>query len=116
MDDKSKNKTARFLDALDDTIPRFLGGKAGSKEASPSKQSEALDAKIQQATRDPRMVRFVHACGLLLVCTAAPSQIDVIAQHLNGTSPMSAMTGLGAAVVLGVDAVFLCCWYQFTRE
>ena len=116
MDDQTKNKTARFLDALDDTIPRFLGGKDVNMDAAAAKSSEDQDALNQHETRDPRMVRFVHACGLLLVCTAAPSQLEPIVQHLNGTAPMSALTGLGAALVFVVDAVFFWCWYQFTRE
>lgn len=116
MDNKSKNKTARFLDALDDTIPRLLGKKVVKKEVAASQPREDQDALIQEGSRDARVVRFVHACGLLLVCTAAPPQIEAIVQHVNGTAPMSAIGGLGAALKLVVDAVFLRCWYQLARK
>ena len=113
MTEDSDNKTQRFIDALDDTVPRLLPGK---KNDFPAPETSAT-GKSRGVEPGPTLTRFLHLMAALLTITVVPSEIvEPILGHLNGKAPITNVQLAGVAVKLGLVAVFLWSWIQFTRR
>ncbi len=114
MTEDSDSKTQRFIDALDDTVPKLrTPGKGDLPIPGPSSNREAREERQP----GPALAPFLHLMAALLVLSVVPSQIvGPVLGHLNGSTPVTNVQVAEAAVKLVVFAVFLWSWLQFARS
>jgi len=110
MTEDASGKTQRFVDALDDTLPKLRFPKGDQV-----KGFETAARSEHQQEAPPTLNRFLHLMAALLVVTLVPSQIvGPLLGHLNGSAPITNTQLLGVTVQLGVFAVFVWSWIQFS--
>ncbi len=113
MTEDSDSKTQRFIDALDDTVPKLRIPADGD---FPIPETSSNEEAREERQPSPALARFLHLMAALLVLSVVPSQIiGPVLGHLNGSAPITNVQLVGVAVKMGLFAVFLWSWLQFAR-
>ena len=112
MEEDIGKKTQRFVDALDDTIPKQLPPTAKLKPEAASPGEHKRDSDRGLALR-----RMLHLMAALVALSVLSSElVEPVVGHLSGETALGPLQAVMVAIKLGLFAALVWAWSEFARH